>query len=252
MLIRISLIIAIIAGLAVAVVNFVQVKEVITTTRKERDDNKAGWDRETAALNKTKKELDGTKSKLATTEENLKSAEAARDQYMADAENNRKKAEDLAKRLNNTTRERDEAQAALAAWNALGISVDQVKTLIASYKDAQKELEARNTENKILGNKVARLEDELARYRDPEYRVKLPDGLRGKVVVSDPKWDFVVLDVGEDQGVRPYGELLVNRNGKLVAKVSVLRVEKDRCIANVVPGWKVGEITEGDSAIPAF
>ena len=46
--------------------------------------------------------------------------------------------------------------------------------------------------------------------------------------------------------------MLVNRNSKLVAKVRILKVEKDRCIANVVPGWKLGEIVEGDAAIPAF
>lgn len=67
----------------------------------------------------------------------------------------------------------------------------------------------------------------------------------------DPKWDFVVLNVGEDQGVLQNGELLVSRDGKLVAKVIVRSVQKDRCIANMVPGWKLGDIYEGDVAIPA-
>jgi hypothetical protein len=47
------------------------------------------------------------------------------------------------------------------------------------------------------------------------------------------------------------GELLVHRNGKLVAKVIVRRAEKNRCIANVMPGWELAEIKEGDAAIPA-
>ena len=68
----------------------------------------------------------------------------------------------------------------------------------------------------------------------------LPAGLKGKVLVADPKWNFVVLNVGEDQGVLERGELLVNRNGKLVAKVVVRSVQKDRCIANVLPGWELG------------
>ena len=74
--------------------------------------------------------------------------------------------------------------------------------------------------------------------------------LKGKVLATDPKWDFVVLNVGEDQGVLENGELLVNRNGKLVAKVRVRTVEKTRCIANIVPGWKIGEVLEGDSVLP--
>ena len=47
------------------------------------------------------------------------------------------------------------------------------------------------------------------------------------------------------------GELLVSRDGKLVAKVIVRTMEKDRCIANVVPGWKLGELIEGDQVSPA-
>jgi cell shape-determining protein MreC len=67
----------------------------------------------------------------------------------------------------------------------------------------------------------------------------------------DPKWEFVVLNVGEDQGVISDGELLVSRQGKLVAKVIVRSVEKDRSIANLVPGWKLGEMIEGDDVSPA-
>ena len=81
--------------------------------------------------------------------------------------------------------------------------------------------------------------------------VKLPADLKGKVVVVDPKWDFVVLNIGDDQGVLQDGEMLVSREGKLVAKVIVRTVEKDRCIANVVPGWKLGEMIEGDKVTPA-
>ena len=81
--------------------------------------------------------------------------------------------------------------------------------------------------------------------------MKLRADLKGKVVVVDPKWDFVVLDIGEDQGVLTDGELLVSRDGKLVAKVIVRTVEKDRCIANIMPGWKIGEVFEGDQVIPA-
>jgi hypothetical protein len=45
--------------------------------------------------------------------------------------------------------------------------------------------------------------------------------------------------------------LLVNRNGKLVAKVKVRSVQKDRAVANVMPGWQLGEVMEGDQVTPA-
>lgn len=252
MLIRISLIIAIVAGLAVGVVNFIQVKEIIDVTRKERDDNKTSWDAETAAHNRTKREFDATNKVLVATLDKLQTTESERDTALAEAEKNRRQAADLTGKLKATTQDRDDARAELAAWEALGLKVDQIKTVIARLKSSEEEVTALAAEKKMLSSKIAKLENDLAYYRDPNYQVPLPANLRGTVVVSDPRWQFVVLNVGEDDGVLERGELLINRDGKLVAKVRVLRVEKDRCIANVLSGWRLAEVVEGDLAIPAF
>ena len=39
--------------------------------------------------------------------------------------------------------------------------------------------------------------------------------------------------------------------GMLIGKVAIRRVEKDRCVADIVPGWNLGEIREGDKFIAA-
>jgi hypothetical protein len=104
----------------------------------------------------------------------------------------------------------------------------------------------------VLSRKIYSLSNELAKYIGPDNIVRLPASLKGKIVVVDPKWDFVVLDIGDNQGVLDRGELLVSREGKLVAKVIVFSTEKDRCIANIVPGWKLGEVIEGDVVQPAY
>src|SRR5262249_28024129 len=95
--------------------------------------------------------------------------------------------------------------------------------------------------------------EELALYRggNEDVDLPLPANIRGKVVAVDPKWSFVVLDVGSDQGVREKGVLLVSRNSKLVAKVKVTSVQGGRSVANIVPGWKIGELLEGDLVVPA-
>jgi len=46
--------------------------------------------------------------------------------------------------------------------------------------------------------------------------------------------------------------LLVNRDGRLVAKVKITSVQKNRCVANVMPGWQLGDVIEGDLVIPAY
>src|SRR5215472_7334037 len=100
--------------------------------------------------------------------------------------------------------------------------------------------------------KIRALTNQLAVYQlGNEFIVTLPADLKGKVLVTDPKWNFVVVNVGADQGVLEHGELLVNRSGKLVAKVIVRSVQKDRCVANIMPGWQLGEVMEGDLVIPA-
>jgi hypothetical protein len=65
----------------------------------------------------------------------------------------------------------------------------------------------------------------------------------------DAQFDFVVLDIGESQGAREHGELLVSRGEKLIGKLRILDVKKDHSIANILPGWKQGEIQTGDFVI---
>jgi hypothetical protein len=96
-----------------------------------------------------------------------------------------------------------------------------------------------------------RVSDELAVYKHPNEPVRLSPHIHGRILAADPKWNFVVLNIGDDHELKEHGELLVNRNGKLVAKVRVTSVQKDRSIANVVPGWSIGEVLEGDHVIPA-
>ena len=81
-------------------------------------------------------------------------------------------------------------------------------------------------------------------------RWNFPKASVGKVLVADPKWDFVVLNIGSKQGAVEDGVMLVNRNGRLVAKVKLSGVQPDRSIANVLPGWKLGDVMEGDEVIP--
>jgi hypothetical protein len=132
------------------------------------------------------------------------------------------------------------------------LTPDQIIKLSSSLKDAQNAIEVANEEKTVLTRTMGRLKNQLdALTGTGDHVVTLRADLKGKILVVDPKWDFVVLSIGEDQGVLQDGELLVSRDGKLVAKVVVRSIEKDRCIANIVPGWKLGEVIEGDEVSPA-
>jgi hypothetical protein len=250
MLIRISLIVAILAGLAVAVLNFVTVKEKITTTIEARDKFHTERDQEAKDKKIAQKLAKDTQVTLDKTKEQLVSTTKERDDAVAQAEDLTKKDQALTEKLKKTEQDRDSARDEVAAWKALGIPIENIKSTMASLKKVKDDRDAIALENKILSGKYQNL---LAKYNDlinPEDQgPDLPAGLRGKVLVADPKYDFVVLNIGSNQGVLTAGRFLVNRNGKLVAKVKVQSVQADRCIANVMPGWKLSEVLEGDQVI---
>jgi hypothetical protein len=251
MLLRISLIIAILAGLGAGVVSYIEVSDKIPALAKQRDDEHSAKVTALGDLSKTKTELAKTKNDLSQTKQELADTQSERDKAIARAEAQNKRVEDLSGKLAGVTAERDEAQNSLAAYKATELTPEQVFKLSKELKSSRAEVEVVNGEKAILLHNINRLTTELNKFVGTNDYVKLRADLRGKILVVDPKWDFVVLDVGENQGVIPDGELLVSRQGKLVAKVVVHSVQKDRCIANLVPGWKIGEMIEGDEVSPA-
>jgi len=251
MLLRISLIVAIIGALAVGALNFVKVKEKIVNLAKDRDNEKGLKEEALNNYHNTQQQLAKTNAILKQTQAELASTTEQRDKAVAEAADKSKKLDLVTTERDNIKKERDQAQADLEAYKVTELTPQQIIAMNKQYKELQKE-------NDLLGkialermHKIQALTNELAIYKSPDYVVPLPANLRGKVLVTDPKWNFVVLNVGQDQGVLEYGELLVNRDGRLVAKVKVRSVQKDRCIANVMAGWQLGEVIEGDQVIPA-
>lgn len=252
MLIRISLIFALILGLAVVGLNFTLVKDKITTLISERDSEKSQKETAQHELATTKTTLNKTQAKLKDTEATLASTQKERDDAVATADAATKKATDLNERLAKTTDDLNTAKARVAQYENTGFKPEQLVTIGKQIKGLQDQLEALNLEKKVLLRSNKRLNDKLAELTQPDFHVELPVNLKGKVLVADPKWDFVVLDIGDEQGAAVHGELLVSRDGKLVAKLRIETVEKGRSIANVLPGWKLAEVMEGDAVIPAY
>jgi hypothetical protein len=251
MLMRISLIVAILAALGAGTLNVLQVRDHINTLISQRDDYHTQLTDTQGKLAKTQKDLATTQKNLADTQQQLADAQAARKKAEDLAAAQVKRADDLSDKLTKATQDRDAAQAELAAYKATGKSPEEVLKLVALIKQDQDTIAAINDEKKVLSRNLLRVQSQLNELIGESYVVKLRADLKGKVVVVDPRWDFVVLDIGDEQGVLPDGELLVSRDGKLVAKVIVRTIEKDRCIANIVPGWKLGEVFEGDEVTPA-
>jgi hypothetical protein len=250
MLLRISLIIAIVAGLATLYFGHFRVAERLTSLSSERDQaltaqtTAEGNERKARAeARKAREEEELAKRELADTVSTLE-VTASR---LAEQE---KRGNQLDEALTRTMEERNVAQQTVAAWNLLGLSIDQVRTLREQLYATNQEREALGEENKILMRNVTELRarlDRLVGSEDPE--IALPRGLTGTVLAVDPKHNFVVLDIGGNQGLIEEGQLLVNRNGKLVGKVRVTKVTPEQSIANIMPDWQQADVMEGDQVI---
>ena len=137
MLLKVSLFIAIIAALAVGVLNFVMVKEKIQTVEAHRAKEESDKKDALGKLAKTTKDLEKTTADLNTTKEALAATTSERDKAQVEVASLTKKSADLSEKLTKSTQERDDARSELAAYKATG----QTPAQILGFNDQIKKLQ---------------------------------------------------------------------------------------------------------------
>lgn len=195
---------------------------------------------------KTKASLKTASDTLATTKKDLATAVADKEQ--------------AASQLASTTTDLEKAKKDLSDAQAQVTTLTTDKTtLTASMTDLQTKLDealknqtagpapvaddktAQIEELKTLNTKLTSdaqgLRDELAKYKteaqNREHRM-LVKGTEGRILAVNPAWNFVVLSLGDKQGVANNTELLVKRGNQLVGKIRVTSVEPSSSIADIV------------------
>jgi len=250
MLLRISLIVAILAGIGTIVFTQLKMREHVQSIITEREEHKKQEAANLARAKKSETELASTKQVLTQTKESLAKTEedlnGAKQQLTTAQEQLNKTKADLAKAIE----DRKAAQAELAKWESLGLKPEQIRGMIADLKKQGDAIAALEDEKRILSRNVKELQNKINQIVGPEdYTVPLPAGTKGSVVAVDPKWNFVILDIGADKEMLEGGVLMVHRNSKLVGKVRIREVIANRSVANVIPGWKLADIEEGDQVM---
>jgi len=247
MVLRVCLSISILAGAGVIALSHLKVRPRVQEIINQRENYAREREAEKMAKNKALNNLRATAAKLQEREtafnESQSQLASAKNQAQAEAT----RANGVVQKLAKSEAELHESQQKLSRWDGLGVDPVQAKALIASAKNLRANndvLDARI--NTTLAENV-RLHKVLGEVGVEE--PILPAGLKGKVLTVDPKWNFVVLDVGEKQGALKNGVLMISRNTKLVAKVKIASLEGERSIANIIPGWDLAEVREGDQAL---
>lgn len=251
MLRRIIVGLAIAAALAAVIVNITVIRPKIMQLQQDRDAQRSAKVEAQTELAQTRKTLAATQAELDQTKTQLAKVTSENDDLSHKLAQANTQIQDLTDKLAKTTTQLNHTQDQLAAYQNTGLQPPQIIALDKQLKDTQNALAVANQEKLVLSHTVARLNNQLELLIGKDYVVKLPPMLKGEVMAVDPKWKFVVLNIGENQGVLQSGEMLVSRDGRLVAKVIVSSVQKDRCIANLVPGWQLGDVVEGDEVTPA-
>ena len=250
MLLKISLGLAILLGVATIFLTHTQLGGKINDLTTERDSLKTDLETTKASETKFRGEAKTFRAQLDETTRVLGETTNALAQAQAKAVEQQTRADRASLELNTVTAERNTAQNELAQWRLFEMSPDQIRNNLARLRQVEREKDVYITENKALLRELTRATNELERYIGGfEKEVPLPPGTKGNVVAVDPKYDFIVIDIGEQQGVLPRAKMLINRDGKLIGKVQITSVDKNRSVANILPEWKQDEVMEGDQVL---
>jgi hypothetical protein len=249
MLLKISLGLAILVGLATLYVTHFMVAANLTELKNNLQTTQTSLQTSQQNEAKLNKDLKGVRGQLDDTVRLFGEATNQLAQAQSKAVEQQQRADRAMTDLNTVTGERNAAQQELSQWKLFEMTPDRIRENLARLRTVERERDVFTAENKTLSRQVANLKRELSRYTGGvEPDVTLAPGTRATVVAVDPKYDFVVLDAGGNQGILEGAKLLVNRDGQLVGKVKITAVEPNRSIANVLPEWKQegNEIMEGD------
>jgi chromosome segregation ATPase len=253
MLLKISLGLAILAGLATLYVSHVQVGGRITEMNETITTTQADLERERGDHTKAKAENRRISGLLDERSRELGEATNMLAAAVMSANEQRQRADKAVTDLQTVTGQRNEAQQELSQWRLFEMTPEQIRQNLARLRAVERERDVFTEENKAMTRTIRGLQARLRRYEpDGQTEPPLPPNTTGTVVAVDPKYDFVVLNIGGNQGLVENATMLVNRNGKLVGRVRITTVQPDSAIANVMPEWRQSaddEIMEGDQVI---
>jgi len=115
---------------------------------------------------------------------------------------------------------------------AAAAELDEVKTLLAAAQERNTGLEAQISE--------------LRRKETARQKSQMRQGVQGTILAVNQSWNFVVLSIGDRQGVVNNAEMLVQRGNQLLGKVRVTSVEPSTSVADII----VRTVPRGFSVMP--
>lgn len=188
-----------------------------------------GWNDTNADLEQTRADLEQTRAELERTKDEL---DAAKTTIARQSQEIGEKNQQIAS-LNDTISGLEEEKASL-------------EVQIQDKEDAIAQLEG---EKAGLEEEKAMLEAQLEKLSiTQDTNRALPPGTVGKIVFVNDAWQFVIVDLGSNQGAVAGAELMVHRGDNYLGKIRLSAVRENVSIAEIVSGSK-GQIKENDDVL---
>jgi hypothetical protein len=109
--------------------------------------------------------------------------------------------------------------------------------LQAQLDDARQQLDAAEREKSLLSEKVQAIRERSWQFEDEKKRRAVAHGkigVQGRVLAVNQAYNFVVLNLGGRNGVEPYSEMLIVRDGTFIGKIRISSVELATAIGDIM------------------
>ncbi|GAB4164787.1 MAG: hypothetical protein Fur0032_01080 [Terrimicrobiaceae bacterium] len=216
-----------------------------------------------AQVQQTKQTLTQTEGNLKAVKDDLATANAEKDQAMTQAKSAQASADEAKNKLseleNQISQKAGEIAKLQADLDAKQAELEQARSAAPTTPTfPSDDTVAKLAEQETV---IAKLQADLdaARAQAQELQtekanrmaLKMRDGLQGRILAVNRAWNFVVLGLGDKNGVVNNAEMLVKRGNTLIGRVRITSVEPTTSIADIdVSSVPAGvEISPGDSVI---
>lgn len=184
----------------------------------------------TSERDAAKSELTKAKEELTAAQEKATTAATELEQAKTDAQ---------AKDARITELEQQAASAQKPATETAAPDLAEVQARVTELETVNAQLQDQNTG---LAAQMA----EIQRKEKGRQEGVMRPGISGTILAVNQAWNFVVLSLGDRQGVIPNAEMLVQRGNQFVGKVRVTSVEPSTSVADIL----VRTVPRGLSVMP--
>ena len=186
-----------------------------------------GWDDTKTDLENTRQDLENTRAELENTKSQL---EDARTEIVQLNDTIRTKNEELDEKSNLIATLEDEK-------STLESQVDALTEEVATMQDQLAQLEE---EKGFLETQLEKCEDKFKKD------ITMVPGTTAKIVYANAEWNFVVINIGSEDGAQTTAEMIIYRGENMIGKIRISSVRDHVAIAEVLSDFQQDTVEEGD------